>query len=116
MKIEVERKEYVRETRVYNYVFDDEDLEQINKEIKEYCENPITVTPEEFAKVCNLDEDFERANYKLEYKRGTLYYDYTYSLFDFLREYINDTLWEVDYDVEDCEGGDYYDTVIKSEN
>lgn len=115
MKIEVERKEYVRETRIYNYVFDDEDLEEINKEIKEYYKNPITVTEEEFAKVCNLDDNFERANYKFEYKQETPWHS-TCFLFDFLREYINDMLWEVDYDVEDCEEEDYYDTVIENEN
>jgi len=112
--MKIVRTEWVRETREYILDIDkqycDWMTEQINKRLVE-GEAPITVTEDLIRKVLYNDEELDDVKIKMTstWNENGFYEEY---LADYIREYINEDLWDSDYDTINCETDDSEDEII----
>ena len=110
MELNIQRREYINTTRLYDMVFTEDNLKELNTIIKNYYQNPLTVTEEEFIAAAN-GQPFDREYAELNITNSKCN-TYTETLSEIIIEYISDTLWECEYEVIDSETMDYEDEVV----
>ena len=100
------RREYVRGTRDYHMTITEEDLKTINDALVKNGSTFAQITYEDIKEIWEPTRDEnERDNQKLHLQTWDGK-DYEESVTDFVREYLQDWIYECDYD-EDTEYDDW---------
>lgn len=110
MELNIQRREYTNTTRLYDMVFTEDNVKELNTIIEESYSNPIKITEEEFIAAANSQPfDREYVELTITNSKGNTY---TETLVEIIKDYISDTLWECEYEVIESETMDYEDEVV----
>lgn len=111
--MKIVRTEYVKLTRVYILEITSELLDDITESLKRHAHNPndVPTITEDYVREAMDFNDGDEKNIEIAFN-GWENSTYTADLFDMLRDYLNDYIWEADSEEVDWETEDHEDEIV----